>query len=301
MRQLLSDRAALAHQALISCRLCSRDCGVNRLQSRSGAFCRLDEKAWIYKELLSVGEEAVLNPTWLVDVGGCSLRCLYCSEWSQVVQPRGGPAVELEPQWFAGRMAKRQAQGARTLTLVGGEPTVNLPALLQALACCPAPLPVVWNSNGLVSPQARALLHGVVAVWSLDAKFGNPACAQRISGWPADVTHPDWLATARLALQTPPQAGLPPLVVRHLLMPGHLECCTKPVLRHLAGLAAEAGQLMFVNLMTWYAAPRQHPRLCQAPELHEDVREQQVREAVDVARRWLGPQLWVNGRPLPPA
>ncbi len=139
MRQLLSDRAALAHQALISCRLCSRDCGVNRLQSRSGAFCRLDEKAWIYKELLSVGEEAVLNPTWLVDVGGCSLRCLYCSEWSQVVQPRGGPAVELEPQWFAGRMAKRQAQGARTLTLVGGEPTVNLPALLQALACCPAP------------------------------------------------------------------------------------------------------------------------------------------------------------------
>ena len=40
MRQLLSDRAALAHQALISCRLCSRDCGVNRLQSRSGGLAR---------------------------------------------------------------------------------------------------------------------------------------------------------------------------------------------------------------------------------------------------------------------
>lgn len=307
MHHLLQQRALQAQTSLATCRLCSRDCGVDRRFASAGAFCRLDARAWIYKELLSVGEEAVLNPTWLVDVGGCSLRCLYCSEWPQVVQPRGGPAVELEDAWFAARMAHRRAQGAVTLTLVGGEPTVNLPALLRALAHCTDPLPVVWNTNGLLTAQARDLLDGVVAVWSLDAKFGNPGCALRISGFAADVHHGDWLATAHMALRTEPRAGLPPLVVRHLLMPGHLDCCTLPVLRELADVAEGAersasstGPGMYVNLMTWYAAPRHHPRLCHADELQADLAQQQVSDAILLARGLLGSRLWVNGRALAP-
>lgn len=297
---MLNERAVLAQQALAECRLCSRDCGANRLRSPAGAFCRLEENAWIYKELISLGEEAVLNPTWLVDAGGCSLRCLYCSEWSQVVQPRGGSAVRLDPAWFAARMAHRKAQGARTLTLVGGEPTVNLPALLRALAHCAEPLPVVWNTNGLVSAHARALLDGVVAVWSMDAKFGNPTCAQRISGFAADVHHPDWQATARLAQRTLPVQGLPPLIVRHLLMPGHLACCTLPVLRALAELATQGNaEWMFVNLMTWYAAPQHQGVLRHALELKENLPASEVTTAISRAREWLGERLWVNGRPLP--
>ena len=297
MTSLLSERAVLAHAALAECRLCPRDCGVDRRSTRQGAFCRLDETAWIYKELLSVGEEAALNPTWLVDVGGCSLRCLYCSEWPQVVRPQQGGAVPLDPQWFARKMAHRTAQGARTVTLVGGEPTVNLPALLTALAACDAPLPVVWNSNGLVTAQARALLQGLVAVWSLDAKFGNPQCAQRISGNAADIDHADWQQTTLLALSQAPQAGLPALVVRHLLMPGHLDCCTRPVLARLARIAATAPPgLMFVNLMSWFAAPVQ-PGLARVPELSAQLQPAEVAHAQTLARDLLGPRLWLDGRP----
>lgn len=297
MANWLSDRAALAHEALAECRLCPRACGVDRRGSRRGAFCQLDERAWVYKELLSLGEEAALSPTWLVDVGGCSLRCLYCSEWPQVVQPQRGGAVPLEPSWFAARMARRKAQGARTLTLVGGEPTVNLPALLAALAACDAPLPVVWNSNGLVAAQARALLQGVVAVWSLDAKFGNPQCAQRISGLDADIAHPAWQQTAQLALAQAAHGDLPTLVVRHLLMPGHLECCTRPVLQRLAQIAAHAPPgLMFVNLMSWFAAPSL-PGLRRVPELTQALLPAEVAEAQALARQLLGPRLWLDGRP----
>ena len=305
MHDLLQKAAIQAQTVLADCRLCSRACGVDRRHSVAGAFCRLDSRAWIYKELLSVGEEAVLNPTWLVDVGGCSIRCLYCSEWPQVVQPHSGSAVELDPTWFAARMAQRRAQGAATLTLVGGEPTVNLPALLQALAHCSELLPIVWNTNGLLGAQARDLLAGVVAVWSLDAKFGNPACALRVSGFASDVTHPDWQATVQMALQSRPQGNLPPLVVRHLLMPGHLQCCTLPVLEHLAELAGavqrignHTGQTMYVNLMTWYAAARHPAKLRHAPELQVGLARQEVDQAVALAQRLLGPCLWVDGRTL---
>lgn len=296
MPSWLSARAAMAHEALAECRLCPRDCGVDRRRDRHGAFCRLDARAWVYKELLSLGEEAALGPTWLVDVGGCSLRCLYCSEWPQVVRPQGGGAVALEPTWFAARMARRAAQGARTVTLVGGEPTVNAPALLSALAACEAPLPVVWNSNGLLTAQARSLLHGAVAVWSLDAKFGDPRCAARISGHAATLDHPDWQASARLALAQDRRGELPTLVVRHLLMPGHFACCTRPVLEGLARLAEGAPPgSMFVNLMSYFAAP-QPAGLRSVAELYSDLLPAEIDAAAALAKGLLGDRLWRDGR-----
>ena len=59
----LSDRARRASEELASCRLCARACDVDRRTDAEAGYCRLDSRAWVYKELLSFGEEALISPT----------------------------------------------------------------------------------------------------------------------------------------------------------------------------------------------------------------------------------------------
>lgn len=297
MQQAWAQRAAEAQLALRACRLCPRDCGVDRSAGSQGAFCRLDQRAWVYKELLSLGEEPAISPTMLVDLGGCSLRCLFCTEWQHVVQPMGHGAVVLEPDWLAAQMARRKAQGARTISFVGGDPTVSVAGVLVALAACRDPLPVVWNANAMASDQSLRLLHGVVATWVLDAKFGNPQCAASLAGVRGFDVDAELERALAAAEGTRPTPGLPRAILRHLLMPGHLPCCTEPVLRGLAARLQHAPSDILVNLMTGYVPTGpalQRPR--RAAELAGWLSAAETAHAVSVAKRLLGPRLRVDGQ-----
>lgn len=254
------DHLARARASLRACRLCPRACGVDRTIGKSGAFCRLGADASVYRELLSVGEEPAISPTWLIDLGGCSLRCLFCSEWQHVTQPRAEPARPLTAAWFVAQLAKRKRQGARTISFAGGDPTVSLVALLEALAQVPdeAWLPVVWNCNGWLSDEALELLAPVVSTWLVDVKFGNPQCAQQLAGVDG------WLNEREVA-RTLAFARARGLRVRHLAMPGHLACCTQPVLREMRANYPE----IELNVMTHYLplGPARSGLLRRAPEL----------------------------------
>ncbi|MSP90555.1 MAG: radical SAM protein [Myxococcales bacterium] len=295
----LDARIAAAADAYRACRLCPRDCGVDRTQGPRGAFCRLGTEAFVYKELLSVGEEAAVSPTMLVDLGGCSLRCLFCSEWEHVVAPRRSPAVPLDPAWLARQMRRRRQQGARSVTFVGGEPIVNLLAVLRALAAV-APgdrLPVVWNTNGQASAAALALLGGVVTTWNVDLKFGNPRCAERLAGvhgFDAQAEVARVLAFALRDGAVDPATGLPRAIVRHLVMPGHGACCTRPALAWLADTFPGA----CLNLMTGYLplgpAAGGHLR---AAELGRRASAREVAEAVDTAAAAWRRAVWIDGVP----
>ena len=63
-----------------------------------------------------------------------------------------------------------------------------------------------------------------VTTFVADFKFGNDACAQRVAGVPryVEVVTRNLLATADR------------LIVRHLLLPGHFECCYRPIVAWLA-------------------------------------------------------------------
>ena len=253
---LLAD----ARASLRACRLCPRACGVDRTIGKSGAFCRLGADASVYRELISVGEEAVISPTWLIDLGGCSLRCLFCSEWSHVTQPHAAPARRLSAEWFVPQLRKRKQQGARTVSFAGGDPTVSVVAVLEVLAQVPDAdwLPVVWNCNGWLSETARALLAPVVSTWLVDVKFGDPSCAQRLAGVEGALN-------AREVTETLDFARHRGLLLRHLAMPGHLTCCTAPIVRHLRANYPE----IQLNVMGHYLplGPARSGRLTAAPEL----------------------------------
>ena len=285
---------AAARDALGTCRLCPRDCSVDRTASSAGAFCRLDDRAWVYKELLSLGEEPAISPTWLIDIGGCSLRCLFCSEWQHVVRPLDHGAEVLDPAWFARAHARRVGQGAKTISFAGGDPTPSLPAIVAALHGVAEPLPVVWNCNAAVGEIALHLLADVVSVWSLDAKFGNAACAERLAGVRGFDLQAELRRTFGQAGKTAPAGGLPTLIVRHLLMPGHFACCTQPML-HLIADALPAAHAV-VNLMTMFVPPDDARLVRHRPELQRWNRPDAVDTAVRYAQMLLGDRLIVDGR-----
>jgi putative pyruvate formate lyase activating enzyme len=110
--------------------------------------------------------------------------------------------------------------------LLGGEPTIHLPEVLDLVAALPATAKLVWKTNAHGSAHTRELLDGLFDVWLADLKFGNDDCALRL----ARVSN--YLGVIQENLVWARSHS--DLIVRHLLMPGHVECCWRPIAEWLA-------------------------------------------------------------------
>ena len=227
-----------AEQRYESCDVCAVSCGVNRHQGELGR-CGLGVDGRVYKEYLHLGEERCLVPSHTIYLAGCSMRCLFCSDMGPVERPMAAGSF-VAPEALANRIATRREAGARNVNFVGGVPDVNLLYILRTLVHCPPDTRVVWNTNLWTTEQSMAALSGVVDVWLVDHKFGDDRCASSLAGVSG--------YTERLERLLPLAAASGELMVRHLLMPGHLSCCTRPVLDWLARHLPDA----IVNLMTGY-------------------------------------------------
>ena len=296
----LDQRIERLEAAYHTCVICPRQCGTDRHLGAESAYCGLDTRAWVYKALLSKGEEAAISPTFLIDLGGCSLRCLFCSEWHHVVDPRTGGAIPLEPAWLAETISRHKADGARSLSFVGGDPTVSLLAIVRALAGVRLEdrLPLVWNCNGWTSELARDVLRPLVECWLVDLKF-SPRCGKRLAAtaqvdYTAEVEATLEMAHADALASTTTSSAMPRLIIRHLLMPEHLDCCTLPIIERIARRYPRAT----LNLMTMYLpfGPALNP-LAGSPELQRLNSRPSVEAALGLASNHIE-HLLIDGRPV---
>ena len=234
----LALKRELAQRQLAHCRYCSHHCGVNRQTGQTG-FCGLTAQPRISGEYLHYGEEAAVGVTHAIFLSGCTLHCLFCHNWRDTFDLRQGRSFS--PAELAARIRLRaQNPAVRSVSFIGGTPEPHL-HLLTALACeLPEGLPWVFNGNATLSESGLALMEGLIDLWLPDFKFGNDRCAWEL----AKIT--DYSATVLNNLRAYRQQG--PVLIRHLLMPGHLECCTRPI---LALLAAEFREIP-LNLMMQY-------------------------------------------------
>lgn len=216
-------RAQIARAMLADCRFCAHDCGVNRLAGETG-LCHAGAEARFFSAQTEVSDELELVPAFAVALSGCDLRCDFCITGAASWNPRAGAGFGAPAMAAQARAALRH--GARTIMVLGGEPTIHLPAVLEFVSRLPPSARLVWKTNAHGSAQARELLDGMFDVWVADFKFGNDACARRL----AKV--PDYVRVVRENLRW--AAGHSELIVRHLLMPGHMDCCWKPVAEWLA-------------------------------------------------------------------
>ncbi len=256
-------RAGIAREALRDCLLCPRNCRVDRTAGEKG-YCQLDDKVRCFREVLRYDEEKGLNPSHQIYFAGCNLKCEFCtvSEWNE----RPDAADELDVEKLAATIARRKKEGARTLNLLGGEPAVNVHGILELLARVDSEAVVVWNTNMYYNDIVDELVTGLVDIYLADLKCGNSDCAQRLLG------AGDYVEVAKANILR--AAGHSDVILRYLVLPGHLRCCLEPIVKWVA---AELPDVK-LSLRDYYVPPAQ---VKEAPA--EYLGRDEYRQAVELA------------------
>lgn len=256
-RRELVSRLEQAEAELAHCRLCELACGADRCRGERGR-CGLGRDSFCFGRFSSLAEEPALLPAYMVYLGGCNLRCRFCIRAPLCLEPDAGCRVR--PGALAGVLARRVRAGARTIIWVGGEPALHPHTILATALHAPGPLPFVLKTNLYVRPELIEWTAGVIQLYLVDFKFGNDICARAIAG--LDRYGAVLRRNLRLA------AGAGPVVVRHLLLPGHLDCCLRPIAEWLAEHLPGVGfHLMTGYVPAWRA--RQDPALGRTLERRE--------------------------------
>lgn len=261
---LLDLKVAIADRIIEKCHCCGWRCGVNRKAGEKG-FCRVTDFSNYASEFLHMGEEPELVPSHTIFFTGCTFGCIYCQNWDISTCPEEGTLID------PGRLAKlidhRRMNGARNVNFV--TPTPHVHTVLKIIREISVNTPVVWNSNMYHSPEIAEILEGVVDVYLGDFKYGNDICAQKyskIKNYLEIVQH-----NFEFAYKTAE------ILLRHLVLPGHLECCTKPI----AEWVAKNTPYIRFNLMFQYRPcylAMKYPELARRLTLEEEAR------AIDIVR-----------------
>jgi len=249
----LAVRARCAREHLQRCDLCARGCHVNRLLSTRGAACRTGELARVYSAGPHHGEERPLSGrlgSGTVFFSWCSLACVFCQNWE--ISQRG-EGRETTAGALADLMLGLQQAGCHNINLV--TPSHVVAQILSAVAIAAEKglrLPLVWNTGGYDSPEALALLDGVVDIYMPDMKFADSAVASRflkVKDY-AEVNRAAVREMHRQVGDLALEAGLARrgLLVRHLVLPENLAGTD----RILAFLAREISSDTYLNLMDQY-------------------------------------------------
>ena len=207
------------------CRLCPRNCGAERTETKRGGVCRQPSSPVAAKAMLHQWEEPCLvgeKGAGTVFFSGCNLRCYFCQNGPISQGEVGKPRTAARLREIFRELI---AQGAACLDLV--TPTHFTPVILEALGDELWPVPVVWNCGGYEKPETLRLLEGKVQVYLPDLKYALPGPAKKYSG------AEDYFAWATAAIsemfrQTGPyqiKDGLltKGVLIRHLMLPGELE------------------------------------------------------------------------------
>ncbi|MEM2970924.1 MAG: radical SAM protein [Candidatus Bathyarchaeia archaeon] len=266
-KSYLDLKIEIANRILCSCYFCTRRCGANRLRGEKG-FCKCGLEINVSSIFEHMGEEPELVPSGTIFTMGCTMCCKHCQNWTISQWMENGEVYKVED--LAKEVESLRRGGCRNANLVGGEPTPWLWQWLKTFKHVDANIPIVWNSNTYYSPETAQLLAGFADIYLLDFKYGPSECAEKISEAPNY-----WQVCTRNHLETKKYGEL---IIRVLVLPNHLECCTKPILNWIAeNLGAETR----VNVMFQY---RPEWRAYEIPELRRRLTRSEMERAIQIAK-----------------
>jgi len=233
-QSLLDLKIELAKQIFENCHFCEIRCEVDR--TKKSGNCGVKQPG-IASEFLHVGEERVLVPSHTFFFSGCTFHCVFCQNWD-ISQTNSG--FYIKPERLVEIIQKRKMQGARNVNWVGGDPTPNLLYIFKVLKLCNENTPQVWNSNMYCSTETMKLLDEIIDLYLTDLKYGNDECAKRLS------KVDNYTEIVRRNHKIAHEKSM--MIIRHLVMPNHIECCSKPIIEWIAENLPNA----VVNIMAQY-------------------------------------------------
>jgi len=266
-KSYLDLKIEIANRILERCHFCTRKCGFNRRKGELG-HCKCGTQITVSTIFEHMGEEPELVPSGTIFTLGCTLRCLHCQNWTISQWYEKGNIFS--PEQLARSVEHLRKGGCRNVNLVGGEPTPWLQQWLETFKHVNVNVPVVWNSNSYYSEETAKLLAGFADVYLLDFKYGSNKCAEKISDAPGY-----WEACTRNHLYAKKYGEL---IIRVLVLPEHLECCTKNVLNWIA---QNLGTWVRTNVMFQF---RPEWRAREIPELQRRLTGKERDRAIELAK-----------------
>jgi len=258
-------KAELLNRILRKCVLCEWRCRVDRAEGKRKGACHLDSTARVATFFRHFGEEPPLvdmNGSGTIFFTSCTFRCVFCQNWDISQDSQGGAPVS--PRTLSLMIKSLRSEGAANINLVGGEPTPNLPVIMEALSLTSVNVPILWNSNMYLTSEAMQILADIVDIWLPDFKWGNDRCALKYS---RIIRYFEVVSRNHSMAQADGD-----MIIRHLVMPGHVECCTKPILDWIVENCPRA----LVNVMSQYRPehlvlrePTKYHEIACRPSVHE--------------------------------
>lgn len=284
----------MKHWEYGECRLCGRDCGIDRRLHRAGCgSADVLELAW---GGLHFGEEPPLvgrGGSGTVFFSGCTLGCPFCQNY-QI--SREGMGRQVDDEEFLAIARRLQEEGAENLNLV--TPSHFIPSLRSLLPLVRrGGLPVVWNSSGQERDRALASVIPHVDIFLPDLKTLDSRVAgeyYHFSRYPS-IVEPSLREMARQKPLVLNEDGVMKqgVLIRHLVLPGELDA-TEEVFRwfgrHMKGRAL----LSVMSQYTPVVSPDYpHPRPSRYLSETEYARVLDMLQRYDLEEGFI--QEWITG------
>jgi len=254
-----------------SCRLCPRECGVDRNIQRG--ICKTGNKLKIASFNLHYGEEPPIsgkNGSGTIFFVGCNMSCIYCQNYpiSQLVKP----GREVSSEELADIMIKLQKRGAHNINLVTPSHFVHLIvdsikiARNKGLA-----IPIVYNTSSYDKEDVVLALNEYVDVYLADLKYVDRGLSRTLSGVENyfEVASRALLAMYKTKGKLELENGIAKkgLIVRHLVLPNALENTRKALEWIKHNLSGVSVSVMFQYFPAYKALS--HPSIGRKVNLDE--------------------------------
>jgi putative pyruvate formate lyase activating enzyme len=292
---LMDLNVELVKRMLTHCNFCHWNCQVDRSVQKDRArkvnkhgTCQLESTSKVSSYFHHRGEELVFRGNMgsgTIFFTSCNMRCSFCQNGDISMDKDNG--IPITPNLLALMIWQLRMEGCHNTNWVGGDPTIHLHTIVQAISILDSfkmpninknknkeedlnyikavkadnnylstwhmnseyafyqkhlfNSPQLWNSNFFMSKETMRILRSLMDAWLPDFKFGPGKCA-------LDLSRTPWYwDTVTNNLRLIHEWG-EDFAIRHLIMPNHVECCTKPVLDWIARNMPEVP----INIMDQY-------------------------------------------------
>lgn len=265
---------------LQNCKLCPRNCGINRFEKTG--YCSAGAQIKAARAFLHMWEEPCISGergSGAVFFTNCNLDCVFCQNY-KISHENHGKEISIDR--LSEIFLELQMKGAHNINLV--TPTHYIPLIREALISGKKKglnIPVVYNSNAYENVEALASLEGLIDIYLPDLKYYDSKLSMKYSKAPEYFSY-----ASKAILEMFRQVGAPVfeengmmkkgLMIRHLMLPGGLFDSKKIVDFVLENLPGE----VYFNIMCQYTPL---DRACQYPELNKKLNKKHYEALVDYA------------------
>lgn len=212
---------------LNNCRLCPRNCGVDRLSGNPG-FCGGGIDVKVARSALHFWEEPCISGTkgsGTVFFSGCTLKCIFCQNHKI---SRAQMGEEISNECLAELFLEQQENGALNINLV--TPTHYAVQIIEALDIAKSrglKIPIVYNTSGYEKYETIKALDGYIDIYLPDFKYFSDKYAISYSNAPKYFEYAS-KSLEEMVRQTgsvkfdSDGIALTGTIVRHLMLPGLL-------------------------------------------------------------------------------